>query len=325
MDFSLKQLKVLHAIKTSGSIAKAQKLTGMSQPGISHHLSKLEERFGMQLLKRGRGVETELTPEGYYWADIAQRILLTLDEAEKKFSDEFLNNDLAITFGVTPSFRGRFSEVVSMVASQLNNLRYFEISVEKDSETLVASLNNHLIDMAVVSESSVIGHEHSYYLEPLFNDKVLWALPQSVSDQEILEVLNCPSKKQIEFPIKKYVEVSGIQTWNVLTRNWYSQNIHNSKPFFRTGNYPTALEIVSGGFATCHAPSITVPYISDIFKSKLKFVDINLHSRKAVLAMPKHLRSIPIFKNFFDLLVQIIKSDVALVDRSFGIKKIHEI
>ena len=46
MDITLKQLQIFRAVVIAGSITKASRRVGLSQPSISQQLAKLEERLG---------------------------------------------------------------------------------------------------------------------------------------------------------------------------------------------------------------------------------------------------------------------------------------
>ncbi len=54
MDITLKQLQIFQAVVVAGSITKASRRVGLSQPSISQQLGKLEEKLGAQLIQRNR-------------------------------------------------------------------------------------------------------------------------------------------------------------------------------------------------------------------------------------------------------------------------------
>ena len=64
MDITLKQLQIFRAVVIAGSITKASRRVGLSQPSISQQLAKLEERLGTQLINRNRTGTVNLTPSG---------------------------------------------------------------------------------------------------------------------------------------------------------------------------------------------------------------------------------------------------------------------
>src|SRR3954452_20348328 len=79
------RLRVLDAVARHGSVTAAAKELSYSQPSVSHHLARLENATGAQLLQRvGRGVR--LTPAGQLLADRAAEILGRIDAADAELS-----------------------------------------------------------------------------------------------------------------------------------------------------------------------------------------------------------------------------------------------
>ena len=54
MDITLKQLQIFQDVVVAGSITKASRRAGLSQPAISQQLGKLEEKLGAQLIELWR-------------------------------------------------------------------------------------------------------------------------------------------------------------------------------------------------------------------------------------------------------------------------------
>ena len=76
----LTRLRVLAAIARTGSVTAAARDLHYSQPSVSHHIARLENESGAQLLQRvGRGIR--LTEAGRVLADRAIEILGRLDAA----------------------------------------------------------------------------------------------------------------------------------------------------------------------------------------------------------------------------------------------------
>ena len=81
----LTRLRALDAVARTGSVTAAAKELRYSQPSLSHHLARLEQETGAQLLQRvGRGIR--LTPAGQLLADRAAEILGRVDAAAAELS-----------------------------------------------------------------------------------------------------------------------------------------------------------------------------------------------------------------------------------------------
>ncbi|WP_371502754.1 LysR family transcriptional regulator [Kitasatospora sp. NBC_00374] len=76
------QLRVLLAVRDSGSLSRAAETLGYGVPTISHHLGALERHFGVKLVERDRR-GTRLTPLGTAFATEAEQILERIEQAER--------------------------------------------------------------------------------------------------------------------------------------------------------------------------------------------------------------------------------------------------
>ncbi|MGN9910075.1 LysR family transcriptional regulator [Phytohabitans sp. LJ34] len=82
---NLVHLKVLAAVARHGSVTEAAKELHYSQPSVSHHLARLEEATGVNLVQRiGRGIR--LTPEGRLLAHRAAEIVGRVDAATNELA-----------------------------------------------------------------------------------------------------------------------------------------------------------------------------------------------------------------------------------------------
>ena len=80
-DPRLVEMRVFKAVADSGGFTTAAYLLGVGQPFVSQHLTNLEKRLGVQLLRRSTRRQ-RLTAEGECFLDACTRILDELDHAE---------------------------------------------------------------------------------------------------------------------------------------------------------------------------------------------------------------------------------------------------
>ncbi len=86
MDLDLQSLRIVRAIAEHGSISGAARALGYSQPAVSQHLRRAEQRLGAPLVMRaGRGVR--LTEPGAVLARHALAITRALDAASGDLAD----------------------------------------------------------------------------------------------------------------------------------------------------------------------------------------------------------------------------------------------
>lgn len=86
MDLDLQSVRIVRAIAEHGSISAAARALGYSQPAISGHMRRAEQRLGMPLVMRaGRGVR--LTEPGLVLARHAQTIGSAMDAARGELAE----------------------------------------------------------------------------------------------------------------------------------------------------------------------------------------------------------------------------------------------
>lgn len=86
VDVDLQTVRIVRAIAEHGSISRAARALGYSQPAVSQHLRRAEQRLGVPLVVRaGRGVR--LTEPGTVLARHAQSIGQALDAARGELAE----------------------------------------------------------------------------------------------------------------------------------------------------------------------------------------------------------------------------------------------
>ncbi|QNO38626.1 LysR family transcriptional regulator [Protaetiibacter sp. SSC-01] len=86
VDLDLQSVRIVRAIAEHGSISRAARALGYSQPAVSQHLRRAEQRLGVPLVVRaGRGVR--LTEPGMVLARHAQSIGQALDAARGELAE----------------------------------------------------------------------------------------------------------------------------------------------------------------------------------------------------------------------------------------------
>ncbi|WP_217134803.1 LysR family transcriptional regulator [Leucobacter chinensis] len=80
------EMRILHALSTTGSLTQVAATLGLSQPAISQRLKRLEQRLAVPLIERqGRGVR--LTPAGQILADHGRTVVAEIDAALAAIDD----------------------------------------------------------------------------------------------------------------------------------------------------------------------------------------------------------------------------------------------
>lgn len=80
------EMRILHALATTGSLTAAAGSLGLSQPAVSQRIKRVETRLGVPLIERqGRGIR--LTTAGNILADHARTVVAEIDAALAAIDD----------------------------------------------------------------------------------------------------------------------------------------------------------------------------------------------------------------------------------------------
>jgi molybdate transport repressor ModE-like protein len=80
------ELRILHALSSTGSLTAAAAQLGLSQPAVSQRLKRVESRLAVPLIERqGRGIR--LTPAGRILADHGRTVVAEIDAAIAAIED----------------------------------------------------------------------------------------------------------------------------------------------------------------------------------------------------------------------------------------------
>lgn len=322
MNVTLKQLEILHAIVVAGSISRATRMVGLSQPTLSQQLARLEEILGTQLIVRGRSATVQLTAAGEFWFRHASEVLDRLDKAEQQHRMLFDDKNLSLRFGTTPSLRGRFIEAAAQTAVELDQISRFDFVWAATSSEVVEMINSHKLNCGVVSAASVEGHTASLHVEYLWRDRIVWTVPSSLPESVLARTLATgalpPSGCEA---LTRHVDITTNIPWRDWSDNWFRRKLPFASPFFGCMTHRAAIDIVAAGIATCHSPASLLRNLPEQVRARVKSVELGEMGRDVVLVMPKHLLSLKPFRMFCDRITAYSRkaySDEAQADPTDG-------
>ena len=171
------RLRVFREVAARGSFTAAANALHYSQPAVSHHVARLEEELGVQLLVRQpRGLS--VTPAGEQVLRHADAVLDRLDEAERELGDLAAAATATVRLAAFPSAATTLvPETVAALAR-----RYPEITldvVQADPDESLPALRDGVHDIALTYDYPMMDCEPEPELEYelLFEDHLLLALP----------------------------------------------------------------------------------------------------------------------------------------------------
>jgi DNA-binding transcriptional LysR family regulator len=310
MGITIRHLEIFRAIVVSGSISRAKRNLGLSQPTISQQLAKMEETLGVQLVHRNRATELQLTQAGEYWYKVAQNILGQMSKAEAEHRATFSKNTLELRFGTTPSLRGRFMEKAAQVAVDIPQFTSADFVWGLTSDDLVEMLATHRLNCAILSETSIQAHRSSLHVEPLFRGKIVFVSPRDVNPNVLSRVIKTGQLSDDDpNALQRYVDVGPSIPWHLQTEQWYRDNLPFARPYFKCMTHQAAVDIVAAGLATCHMPLVLYSNLPINVRERLWVHEMDMIARDAVLVMPKHLLTLQPFAEFQRQLAAYVKEE----------------
>lgn len=304
MDITLKQLQIFQAVVVAGSITKASRRVGLSQPSISQQLGKLEERLGAQLIQRNRTGTISLTPPGEYWFKLSEELLRRLDQAISEHEKRYVDNAVTLRMGVPPTLRGPFIASAARIASETPGFAKFELKFALTSAELVEQLRLHQLNCVIVNEDAIADDRSSFAVSELFVEPVVWAVPRSVSNAQIEQAFipgNAP--RSLGGALGHYVDIDTNVPLRTKSEEWYRHHLPAATPTFSTMTYAAAIDLVAAGLATTHCPLSLLPGLPDSVARNVRYFLLDGLSRRIILAMPKHLMSLPTYAGIFNKIV----------------------
>ncbi|MTI42482.1 DNA-binding transcriptional LysR family regulator [Roseibium hamelinense] len=149
-DLPVTALRALRILRECGSVSRTADTLGVSQPAISRAISALEDRYGLQFVRRNTRPVT-LTVEGELVASHAERIELDLMDLSDQLARLKKGKAGAVTIG---SFGASASTRLLPQLLKAFTRNYPEITVsirEYDDQDILTALNDGVIDTAVLA------------------------------------------------------------------------------------------------------------------------------------------------------------------------------
>lgn len=326
MDFTFRQLEIFRAVVVSGSITNASHRIGLSQPSISQQLAKLEEGLGVQLINRKRTRTGLLTPAGEFWYRAAQDLTEQTQTILQEHAQTFHTSNLVLKLGITPGLRGKFLTAVARIAQEEASFHRFELVYDMNSSLLVEQLRMHRINFAVFAAEALTEDASSFATVELFRESVIWAVPASVSDDDLRAALDPEQRGEALHPLlRHYVEIDPQVPTYAASSEWYRQNLPQATPSFRVPTFASSIEFVADGLATCHIARSLVPSLGKNILEKVKFFSIDGFERHAVLAVRKHFLSHPTYARIFHRIAEYCRDEYAPAMQAQNIRSLSDL
>lgn len=300
MSPTLKQLEILKAVVTTGSISKAARLVGLSQPTLSQQIAKMEKTLEVQLFARGRSAGFLLTGPGEYWYQIAIDILDRHAAAEAFHETHFKKDRIELRFSSPYALRLWFFSEAAELAVSDSRIGGLEFVGSQSSTDVLDMLSTHQINCGVINEGFITSKNSDIHVTRVCNDQTVLVVPETIPDEVVQSVIK--SRKAPEnpahFALTRYVDLGNRAPWRDQTQGWFRSNLPFATPFFRCPENVGAAWLVAEGLATAHVPLSMIRRLPEEVRGRVRIYEIDGTRFNVSFVAPKHYQSIPSFVTF---------------------------
>ena len=263
MIYAFRSLQLFLAAYEEGSFTAAAIRENATQPGISQHVSSLEEILGVKLFRRGR-YDVSPTPAAdifYRYCLEALRALEAAKEAVQPFADSV---DGEITVGLTPTLSGHaFPAAFARFISEYPNIR---VSIQEFSGPVVRQrIRAGKLDFAVTPASARSeGLKQSFFasIPEVFVSGILLGRQQfspiRPRDFQDLKLVLPPSGFARRLSLEAYLNAHGANVTRTLEMNSLS-----SLSLIACSEWTTILPVIAAWSASTPFPNIVVQPLAD--------------------------------------------------------------
>ncbi len=249
--FTLRQLAVFQTLVHAGSVTRAAKQLGVSQPALSQQLAKLEKSLGVRLFERA-GNELRLTEAGRILARKAAEILAAGDELQAAMRAFAEGRRARVALGALASAaRMLVPGALDLARREIPGL---EVDVhELAPGEMVDQLYARNLHIAILAESTVARHHLSFARRPLCTDGYVLAVPPELE----LDGVRHPER---DLPaaglalLRRVIEFNFGTPHRQRMQEWYRRHVGRVETVARVRQYETALALVEAGHGTALVP-----------------------------------------------------------------------
>jgi len=173
---TLRGLEVFEALASSGSVAQAAELTGLSQPAVSQQLRNLETALGTDLVDHTKR-PMRMTPAGRTFLARAETVLGELRLAQSELTVMDLTHLSTLSIGLIDDFDNDLTpRLVTILAESLTKCRFKMITAP--SHEISEAMRARRLHIAVAAST---GEMHESVVEyPLVRDPFMLVVPRGI-------------------------------------------------------------------------------------------------------------------------------------------------
>lgn len=287
-DLSIRRLQAFWAVAHTGSMTKAAKLIGVSQPSLSQQLAAFEHGIGGQLFLRG-AAPLELSDLGNSILARAEQVLRSVQELE---------DILPMTGGVGPRrslriagagsvMRTLLPEAIRRLALPLDQID-FDLHEGAPGEVLEA-LYARRANIGLIAAGSLPEAALGFRQVPVASDPYVLAVPQG------LDVTACEAVSDLPLAAQGVLNntlqfVFGTDHSRRI-QEWYDRVLPANRTLARVRSFETMIEMTRAGLGICIVPALSFAE-GGVGVAGLSLYHTGLEARRIVALFPSQYQSV---------------------------------
>ncbi len=298
MDF--RQLTYIKTVAEHQSITSAAKSLFITQPSLSHFISKTEEEMGAQIFDRST-YPIRLTYAGEKYLSAAEKILMLSEELKKEFRDISHNKKGRIKLGIPVE---RSSYMLPLILPEYHK-RFPGIDIqvhESGSEVLYDQVLKGKMDFIITMFQSF---EDSLEYEVIYKEELFLVAGEDVITQEHLlknrkDTVDLDKLSDLPFILLK--KGRGIRTAvdDVFKKHNFTPSI-----LLETTSNSTAYRLASASMGVAIVPDMTLKLVHSINMPKIYSVTENTLTWDIIIAYRKDAYISHVEKEFINMAKEI--------------------
>jgi DNA-binding transcriptional LysR family regulator len=282
-EITLRKLQVFCAVARTGSLTRAAKLLGVSQPSLSQQLAGFEASIGAKLFDRVSNT-LALTEFGSTILGKSEHVLRAMQQLEDALPAH--GGELRQTIRVA----GVASVLRVMLPAALGALRRDHPELDFDlfegaPEDVLDMLYSRRAHIGLIAENSVSEISTGFHTLPLMTDPYVLVVP------EWLDLSTVADPAELA-PVARSVLNSCIQfvfgnNHSQRIQSWYDRVLPDSQTVARARSFELIVDLVRGGMGVCVVPALSAQRGATILDGVRLFA-IDLDPRRIVALLPAH-------------------------------------
>ena len=299
--FTLQQLRIFRTIAVAPSLTRAAKDLGISQPSLSQHLAKLEERIGSRLFER-RGNQLILSDVGGYLLQRTDRLLAEADETEARLAEFADGSRGRVAVGVLPSIgRSLMPPAMAEMAACYPDL---ELDLHEMAPLeMIDQLYARNLQLAVLAANTLADSRLSFARRVICSDPYLLAVPATIDLTHVQE----PESELPECAmriLRRTILFDFGNQHNQRIQELYRRLVPSHHTVACCRSYDTALAMVQAGQGVAIAPQLAAELAGKRLYNVHLF-ELPIAPRQLAVFGASQYNNVPVFKKLIDAIAAV--------------------